>query len=104
MYLFFTNGVIWVNEVSREDEAFTKELMKQILRQGGSIIIFSEGAWNLSENESICDIAYEATDVAIQTGMAIIPIAKEQYGKRFVINMGSPLAYWKKIIAVRVKE
>ncbi|MCM1325830.1 MAG: 1-acyl-sn-glycerol-3-phosphate acyltransferase [Bacteroidales bacterium] len=90
-YFFRANGVVWVNETSREDKANTKEMMKQILKQGENIMIFPEGTWNLSENEPICDIAYGTADVAIETGAKIIPIAVEQYTKRFVINMGQPI-------------
>lgn len=91
-WFFSANGVVWVNEASKEDEANTKELMRQILSQGGNLMIFPEETWNLSENEPICDIAYGTADVAIQTGAEIVPIAVEQYGKRFVINMGEPLS------------
>lgn len=86
------NGVVWVNETSREDKANTKELMKQILRQGGNLMIFPERTWNFSENEIIYDIAYGTADVAIQSEAVIVPIGIEQYEKRFVINMGSPFS------------
>lgn len=91
-WFFRANGVVWVNESSRKDKANTKELMKQILKQGDNLMIFPEGTWNLSENEIILDIAYGTAEVAIQTGAVIVPIAVEQYEKRFVINMGEPLA------------
>lgn len=89
--LLDVNGVIWVNENSREDKKNTKERMKQILDYGDNILVFPEGDWNLSENEPVRDIAYGTADVAVQTGAVVYPIAVEQYGRRFVINMGSGL-------------
>lgn len=86
-------GVIWVNEHSTEDKHNTKEIMKKVLAQNDSVMIFPEGAWNLYEAEIIKDIAYGAADVAIQTKVDIIPIAVEQYDKRFVINVGLPLRF-----------
>lgn len=65
---FSANGVVWVNESSREDMVNTKELMKQILKQGDNLMIFPEGTWNLSENEIILDIVYGTAEVAVQTG------------------------------------
>lgn len=90
-WFFKANGAIWVNEESRQDKANTKERMKQILKQGNNIMIFPEGTWNLSENEIIRDIAFGTADAAIQAGAAIVPIAIEQYGSRFFINMGDLL-------------
>lgn len=86
-----SNGVIWVNEHSAEDKHNTKEMMKRVLAQGDNIMIFPEGTWNLSENEIVREIAYGTADVAIQMNVNIIPIAVEQYDKRFVINMGQAI-------------
>lgn len=91
-WFFNANGVVWINEYSREDKDNTKKRMKQILDQGGNVMIFPEGTWNISENEIIRDIAYGTADVAIQTRAAIIPVAVEQYEERFVINMGDILS------------
>ena len=62
-----------------------------MLAQGDNIMIFPEGTWNFSENEIVRDIAYGTADVAIQMGVDIIPIAVEQYDKRFVVNMGQAI-------------
>lgn len=85
------NGVIWINEYSPKDKSNTKEMMKKVLAQGDNIMIFPEGTWNFSENEIVRDIAYGTADVAILENVAIIPIAVEQYDKRFVINMGQAM-------------
>lgn len=85
------NGVIYVDEESKEDKANTKKLMVRLLQAGKNVMIFPEGAWNLSENEIVCDIAYGAADAAISANAVIVPIAIEQYGKHFVICSGDML-------------
>lgn len=90
-YFMAANGVIWVDGHNSEDRHNTKEMMKKVISQGGNILIFPEGAWNLHECEIVRDIAYGTAEVAICMGTEIIPVAVEQYGKRFVIHMGETL-------------
>lgn len=85
------NGVIYVDEESKEDRANTKKLMTRLLQSGKNVMIFPEGAWNLSENEIVCDLAYGTADAAISANAVIVPIAVEQYGKHFVICSGDML-------------
>lgn len=81
-------GVIFVDEQDKEDRANSKKMMEAVLRQGDNMMIFPEAAWNLSENELIYDIAFGTVDIAMATDSVITPICMEQYGKRFVINVG----------------
>lgn len=85
------NGVIYVDEEDREDKANTKNLMIKLLLSGKNVMIFPEGTWNLSENEIIRDIAYGTADAAVSADAIIVPIAIEQYDKRFVICQGEML-------------
>lgn len=85
------NGVIYVDEESKEDKSNTKDIMIKLLQTGKNVMIFPEGTWNLSENEIVCDIAYGTADAAISANAVIVPIAVEQYGKHFVICSGNVL-------------
>lgn len=85
------NGVIYVDEESREDKANTKSVMIKLLQSGKNVMIFPEGTWNLSENEIIRDIAYGTADAAISANAVIVPIAVEQYRRQFVICFGNML-------------
>lgn len=82
------NGVVYVDEEDREDRANTKKFMIRLLRSGRNIMILPEGTWNLFENEIIRDIAYGTAEAAVSAGAVIVPIAVEQYDKRFVICPG----------------
>lgn len=84
-------GIIWVNVHNRKDRHNTKKMMKKVMEQGDNVMIFPEGAWNLYEAEIVRDIAYGTAEVSVAMNADIIPIAVEQYGKRFVINMGQPM-------------
>lgn len=87
------NGIIYVNENSREDKGCSKNILIKLLDQGEKVMIFPEGTWNYSENEIIYDIAYGTADMAIQTGACVLPIAIEQCGKKFVINAGNKMDF-----------
>lgn len=83
------NGVIFMDVDSKEDRENSRRMMLKVLEQGDNMMIFPEGTWNLSENEIIRDIHFGAVDIALEKSAVIIPIAIEQYGKRFVINVGT---------------
>lgn len=94
-------GVIFVDEQDKEDRANTKKMMEAVLLQGDNMMIFPEAAWNLSENEIIYDIAFGTVDVAMATDSVIVPISMEQYGKRFVINIGKNFIPTNKVDSTR---
>ncbi|MGN0431108.1 MAG: lysophospholipid acyltransferase family protein [Lachnospiraceae bacterium] len=87
---FWLNGVVYIDVLDKDDRKNSRDLMVKILEQNGNIMIFPEGAWNLSPNEIFYDIQLGAVDMALETGAVIIPISLEQYEekKKFVINMG----------------
>jgi len=86
-------GVVFVDELSKEDKEYTSKMMKKILKtksffKNTNIMIFSEGTWNITENEPIMDIHLGAVDAALETNAVILPISVEQYDKNFVVNFG----------------
>lgn len=90
---FWMNGVVYVDVRDKTDRRNSRDLMAKILNANGNIMIFPEGAWNLSPNEIIYDIQLGVVDMAMETGAVIIPISLEQYEekKKFVINMGTAI-------------
>ncbi|MCM1307366.1 MAG: 1-acyl-sn-glycerol-3-phosphate acyltransferase [Butyrivibrio sp.] len=88
-FLLNLNGIVYVDERDRQDKANTKNLMIKLLQSGRNVMIFPEGTWNFSENEIITDIAYGAAEAAICADAVILPIALEQYGRRFVVCKGN---------------
>ena len=49
---------------------------------------FPEGVWNLSPNQPVLHLPFGIIEVAQKANAAIIPVAIEQYGKEFFVNIG----------------
>ncbi len=92
-WLAETNGVICMNAYSKPDRRIAKETAIRLLRQNGSLLIFPEGAWNITENLPVMKLFRGAVDMALQTGAEIVPIAIEQYEKDFYVNIGRNIKY-----------
>lgn len=88
-----TKGVIYFDTNDFLDRKIAKETSKKVLDQGGNIFIFSEGAWNTTENEIVTKLYDGAIDMAKPTkkrpeGSEIIPMALEQYGLKYYSYVG----------------
>lgn len=84
------NGVIYFNETVREDRRSATERMVRLLQSGANLMYFPEGTWNLSPNLPVLPCYWGIIDVARLGGASIVPVAAEQYGRRFKVNIGSP--------------
>lgn len=82
------NGVIPLETGDREDRKIAYNRSVELLNKGGNLLIFPEGAWNVSPNLLVMKIFAGAVRLAKETGAEIVPIAVEQYGKDFYFNIG----------------
>lgn len=82
------NGVIYFNEKVQSDRKAVTQKMIDLLQDGGNLMYFPEGTWNLSPNLPVLPCYWGIVDVAQRGNATIIPVAAEQYGKHFVINIG----------------
>jgi 1-acyl-sn-glycerol-3-phosphate acyltransferase len=87
-WLVERNGVVYVDTYDKGDRKIAKKMSAQLLRQGGRLMIFPEGAWNLTENLPCMKLFRGASDLAVETDAEIIPVAIDQYGKDFYVNIG----------------
>lgn len=62
--------------------------MIEHLKKGGNRMYFPEGTWNLSPNLPVLPCYWGIVDVAQAGNAIIVPVAVEQYGKHFKINIG----------------
>lgn len=83
------NGVIYFNEKVHSDRRAVSQKMIEHLQQGGNLMYFPEGTWNLSPNLPMLPCYWGIVEVAQKGNATIVPVAAEQYGKHFVINIGS---------------
>lgn len=89
VYLF---GFIGCDTTEKEDRHIAKELAIRTLKQGGNILIFPEGAWNITDNQVVMKLYTGTIEMAIRSGADIVPIAIEQYEKSFYINIGKNIS------------
>lgn len=89
--LLYLNGCIFLELTHKEDRHIAYLRALELLRRGGSLMIFPEGARNNSENLPVMGLFPGAAKLATETGTRVVPVAVEQYGRRFVINFGNAL-------------
>lgn len=82
------NGVIPLETTDKEDRKIAYNRAIELLQKGGNLLIYPEGAWNVSPNLLVMKIFTGTVRMAQETGAEIIPIAVEQYGKDFYFNIG----------------
>ena len=82
------NGVIYVDTDSKSDRHVAKEMAVRLLEQGGDLLIYPEGTWNLESNRPILPLYPGIIEMAHRTNATIIPIGIEQYDNDFIINIG----------------
>lgn len=89
--LLHLNGCIMLDTGDKEDRHIAYLRGVELLRNGGSLMIYPEGARNGTENLPVMEMFQGTAKMAIETNTKIIPIAIEQYKNRFVINIGNEL-------------
>ena len=82
------NGVIPLETTDKEDRKIAYNRAIELLNNGGNLLIYPEGAWNVSPNLVVMKIFNGTVRMAKETGAEIIPIAIEQYGNDFYFNIG----------------
>lgn len=87
-FLVDINGVIVCHTDSKSDRFIGKETCIRHISEGGNLLIFPEGAWNITENIAVMPLFPGTAEMAIRTGAQIIPVAIERYGKDYTINIG----------------
>lgn len=85
------NGVVYVCEHDKEDRRSALERMVAALIQGSNLMYYPEGTWNLSDHLPMLPCYRGIVQVAQASGAAVIPVAAEQYGKHFVVNIGESI-------------
>jgi len=82
------NGVIPLDNDNMPDRKIAYQRSVELLRKGGNLLIFPEGAWNATPNLPVMKIFTGAVRMAMEAGAEIVPMAVEQYEKTIFINIG----------------
>lgn len=87
-YGLLLNGVIPLETTDREDRQIAYRRAIELLKKGGNLLIFPEGAWNVTPNLPVMKTFTGTVRMAQETGCEIIPLAVQQYGNIFYFNIG----------------
>ena len=87
-FMLGLNGVICLDSKDKDDRRIAKETAIGLLQNGGSLMIFPEGAWNISVNQPVMGLFSGTADIAIQSHAQIVPVALECYGKHMYVAIG----------------
>ena len=72
------NGVFYFNEKVKDDRKLVTEKMINHLNDGGNLMYFIEGTWNLSPNLPMLPCYWGIVNIAKEGNAIIVPIAAEQ--------------------------
>ena len=86
--LAFLNGWIPFDTGDRLERKIATSRAEELLKKGGNLLIFPEGAWNFSDELPVRRIYNGAARIALHTNAEIVPIAIELYGKKWYVNVG----------------
>ncbi len=84
----YLNGVFYFNEIDKEDRKKVTKKMIEHLNDKGNLMYFIEGTWNLTPNLPMLPCYWGIVDIAKKSNAIIIPVAAEQYGKKFKVKIG----------------
>lgn len=84
----YLNGCIFLDTDDKEDRRISYLRAVDLLKGGGSLMIYPEGARNGTENLPVMPLFPGTAKMSLETDTPVVPVAIEQYDKRFVINFG----------------
>lgn len=86
--MLYLNGVICLDSYDKEDRYIAKQTAISLLKQGGSLMIYPEGAWNISENQPVMGLFTGTAEIAIMAKAEIVPVAIERYENDYYVSIG----------------
>lgn len=87
-FIFGLNGAIFIDTNSKTDRKIAYNTAVDVLKNGYNLMIYPEGIWNLSPNNLMQPIYPGVIKMASESKTEIVPVAIEQYGSDFLINIG----------------
>ena len=87
-FMLDINGCICCDTDNKEDRYIGKETCVRWLERGGNLLIYPEGAWNVTQHLPVMGLFTGAAEMAIRTGADIVPMAFERDGPTHIISVG----------------
>ena len=89
------NGLICFDTAYKLDRKIAKARIKALLRQGGSIMMFPEGAWSVMPDKPVMHLFAGAVEAAICCNAEIVPIGIVKNGETYYVCLGENISYTK---------
>lgn len=91
-FLLDINGIVVCDTGDKSDRYIGKKTCIKWLKQGGNLLIFPEGAWNVTESLPVMPLYTGTAEMALRSGAEIVPLAIERYCKNYTINIGQNIS------------
>lgn len=101
--LLFLNGYIPFETNNKVDRKIATKRSIEVLNNGGNLLIYPEGAWNITPNLPVMKLYDGTASMALETGADIIPIGIEQYDNDFFVSIGENIVT-RELTGIKVKE
>lgn len=72
--IMYNSGIVLMNRKIRSSKQASIEKQKEVLKNGGSLIVYPEGAWNKSPNKLHIPLWNGVFKLSKETGVKIVPI------------------------------
>ena len=87
------NGLICFDTDHKPDRKLAKARIKALLRQGGSIMMFPEGAWSVLPEKPVMHLFAGAVEAAICCDAEIVPVGILRKGRTYYVCLGKNITY-----------
>lgn len=84
--LIYNSGVILINRNVRSNKRASIEKEKEVLKNGGSLIVYPEGVWNKSPNKLHIPLWNGVFKLAKETGVKIVPLVHYIKDPSYTLN------------------
>ena len=86
--ILFLNGTVFLHTNNKTDRKIATDRAIEILNNKDNLVIYPEGAWNITENLPVMNLFNGTVNIANKTNADIVPIAVEQYDDNYIVNIG----------------
>ena len=87
-FILWLNGILYCDTDDKTDRKKAFESALKIVKDGYNLLIYPEGIWNLTASIPILPLFPGVIKISMETQKSIVPVAIEQYGKSFIVNIG----------------
>lgn len=90
---FQLNGCVYVDRKDKSSKGNSKNELIKVLLNGGNVLMFPEGTWNLTENKMVLPLSWGIVDIAKTANVPVVPIILEYKKDACYVNCGEPLNF-----------